>query len=180
MPSMTSSLMTLQTTLISINMKRFIPSILNLFFLFLFLIPAIAQQGPDDLDERGGDRVQAAKVAYITSKLGLTTVQAQQFWPLYNEFEIARKKIRKQIRQLRIDNMIIDANEDQLKTDIKKLFSLRQEELDLEKLYSEKFLKVISAKQLAEYYRSEKEFTRLLIKRLKGGRGGRGGGDKDE
>lgn len=177
---MTSSQMTLLITLTSIEMKRFIPTILSTILFFLTLVAAHAQPGPEDLDERGGDRVQAAKVAYITSKLSLTTVQAQQFWPLYNEFEAARKKIRKQIRQLRIDNMLLDANEDQLKTDIKKLFALRQEELDLEKLYAEKFLKVISAKQLAEYYRSEKEFTRMLIKRLKGGRGGRGGGDKDE
>jgi Spy/CpxP family protein refolding chaperone len=165
-------------------MKRFITILIPVLLLFSSIIPAVAQQGaPEDQEERGGgDRVQAAKVAYITSKLELTTAQAQQFWPLYNEFEAARKKIRKQIRQLRVDNILLDASEDQLKTDIKKLFALRQEELDLEKLYSEKFLKVITAKQLAEYYRSEKEFTRLLIKRLKGGRGGRGrgGDDKDE
>jgi hypothetical protein len=174
--------MTLPTTLTSIKMKRIIPTFLTAFLLFLSVLPAIAQPGTDDPEERGGgERVQAAKVAYITSKLALTTAQAQQFWPLYNEFEAARKKIRKQIRQLQLDNILFDANEERLKTDIKKLFALRQEELDLEKLYSEKFLKVISAKQLAEYYRSEKEFTRLLIKRLKGGRGGRGrGGDKDE
>jgi hypothetical protein len=77
-------------------MKRIIPTFLTAFLLLLSVLPTIAQPGPDDPEERGGgERVQAAKVAYITSKLALTTVQAQQFWPLYNEFEAARKKIRK-------------------------------------------------------------------------------------
>jgi hypothetical protein len=151
----------------------------NIFFL-LFLLQFVGQItiAQPEQEERG-DRIQAAKVAYITSKLNLTTTQAQQFWPLYNEFEEARKKIRKQIRQLRIDNMVLDGTEDELKADIRKLFALRLEELQLEKTYAEKFLTVLSAKQLAEYYRSEKEFTRLLIKRLKDRKGKRGE-DKDE
>jgi hypothetical protein len=148
-------------------------------FILLMGCPSFAQPGGDDPEDRG-DRVQAAKVAYITTKLNLSSTQAQQFWPLFNEFEQARKKIRKQLRQLRVDNMLLEGSEDQLKADIKKMFALRQEELDLEKTYAEKFLKVITAKQLAEYYRSEKEFTRLLLKRLKNREGGRGGGWKDE
>ena len=129
--------------------------------------PLFGQASADEQDEKG-DRVEAAKVAYITSRLDLNTQQAQQFWPVFNEFETSKKKIRKQLRQLRVDNLLLDGSEDQLKTDIKKMFALRQEELDLEKQYVDKFLKVISAKQLAEFYRSEKEFTKILLKRLHG------------
>jgi len=127
----------------------------------------------------GKDRIQAAKIAFITTKLNLTSVQAQQFWPLFNEFETERKRIRKQIRQLRIDNLLLSGTDEQLKVDIRKLFALRQEELDLEKSYAEKFLKVITPKQLAEYYRSEKEFTRILLRKLKG-RNNLEGSDKEE
>lgn len=127
--------------------------------------------------ENRAEKVQAAKVAYITTRLNLSPLQAQQFWPVYNEFELARKKIRKQIKQLVVDTRQgADPSEEQLKTDLKKFMSLRQEELDLEKSYMEKFLKVISAKQLVEYYRSEKMFAKLLIDRIKGG--GRGPGKR--
>ena len=51
------------------------------------------------------------------------------------------------------------------------MFSLRQEELDLEKSYSEKFMKVISARQLADFYKAEKEFTKMLLKKLKSRKG---------
>lgn len=136
----------------------------------LISIQSQAQISKPDSEPKS-EKVQAAKVAYITSKLNLNTQQAQQFWPVFNEFEAARKKIRKQIRQLVNENRMLEQTDDQVKTDIKKFLALKQEELDLEKLYAEKFLKVISPKQLVEYYRTEKEFAQLLLKRLKGGRG---------
>lgn len=141
-----------------------------LCLMVLFALPMAAQ--PDQEDK--SDRITAAKVAYITSKLNLTTAQAQQFWPVFNEFEAARKKIRKQMRLLRVEAKLSDPTEEELKADIKKMFALRQEELDLEKQYSDKFLKVISPRQLAEYYRSEKEFTKLLLHKLKDRKGGMG------
>ena len=134
---------------------------------FAAVLSGFAQPGPEELEDKG-ERVEAAKVAYITSKLNLTTAQAQQFWPIFNEFEMSKKKIRKQIKQLRIGNGVTDATEEQIKLDIKKMFQLRQEELDLEKSYSEKFAKAISTKQLAEFYRSEKDFTKMLLNRLHG------------
>jgi len=146
-------------------MKTYIKIILHItFFYFVFAMFCQAQGG--NMEERK-DRIQAAKIAFITNKLDLNTTQAQQFWPTYNEYEAEKKKIRKQLKQLKIDNILSDGTEDQLKTDIKKMFALRQEELDLEKMYSEKFLKVLSAKQMVEFYRAEKEFTKVLLKRLR-------------
>lgn len=138
---------------------------------WLTLLSAFAQPGGGDKEEKS-ERVQAAKVAYITNRLNLSTTQAQQFWPMYNEFEEARKKIRKQLRQLRIDNQVNTGTDEQIKADIRKFFQLRQEELELEKQYAEKFLKVLTPKQVAEYYRAEREFTKMLLKRLRGRRGG--------
>ena len=142
------------------------------FGLMLLIQSAMAQ---DDKNERA-DRLQAAKVAYITTKLNLNTQQAQQFWPIFNEFETSSKRIRKQLKQLRVDNALTNHTDAEITADIRKMFTLRQEELDLEKSYSDKFLKVISPSQLANFYRSEKEFTQLLIQRLGGRDGKRGRG----
>jgi len=150
-------------------------------FLFLIFIPILGfgQRMGKDREEKG-ERIQAAKVAYITSRLNLNTPQSQQFWPIYNEFEEARKKIKKQIKKLVLENANKEATDDQIRADIKKMFLLRQEELDLEKTYSEKFLKILTPKQLVDFYRAEKEFTSLLLKRLKGGRQGPGQGMEEE
>lgn len=159
----------------SSNMMKTIS--LTALTLFCFLLKnQVAAQGPD-LEEKL-EKVQAAKVAFITSKLSLSTAQAQNFWPVFNEFESARRKIRFQLKGLQRELKNSQQNEEQAKANIRKRFTLRQEELDLEKLYAEKFMKVLSASQVADLYESEKEFTKLLLNRLKGegGRRRKGGG----
>lgn len=147
--------------------------------LILLLLISLAAKGQNP-SENTTDRLTAARVAYITNRLNLNTNQAQQFWPLFNEFEAARKKVRKQIRQLKVESHVLDGTDEEIKNDLKKLLALRQEELDLEKTYVERFLKVLSPKQLAEYYRAEKEFTRMLVKRVKDRRGQRDEKEKDD
>lgn len=147
--------------------------------IFLFLLFTRLVCPGQNTEENPSDRLTAARVAYITNRLNLNTNQAQQFWPVFNEFEAARKKIRKQIRLLKVESQVLDGTEEEIKNDLKKLLALRQEELDLEKAYLDKFLKVLSAKQLAEYYRAEKEFTRLLVKKFKDRRA-QGKGDQKE
>ncbi|MNL81841.1 hypothetical protein D3C87_2090650 [compost metagenome] len=44
---------------------------------------------------------------------------------------------------------------------------MKQKELDLEKEYQTRFLKVISASQVIELYKAERTFNDMLIQRLK-------------
>jgi len=155
-------------------MKSIIKPITTL--LLLLPLQLLLAQPPDA--EEKIEKVQAAKVAYITSRLNLNTTQSQAFWPVFNEFETARRKVRFQLKGLHKDAKHSQQNEEQLKASIRKRFSLRQEELDLEKQYAEKFMKILSAEQVSELYESEKEFTKLLLNRWRDGesRGKRKGG----
>jgi hypothetical protein len=49
------------------------------------------------------------------------------------------------------------------------MITLRQKEVDLEKEYMNRFLKTISPRQLSELYKTEQEFTKLLLERLEDG-----------
>lgn len=109
------------------------------------------------------EKVQAAKIAFITNKLNLTSKQAEQFWPLYNEFEAKRKELKDFLKE-GAETELTDA---QAKEEIKKLLASRQQEVDLEKEYADKFMKVITPKQVHALMHSEKEFTRMLVKRLR-------------
>ncbi len=141
----------------------------------MLLMTILALKARAQRPEEKAEKIQAAKVAYITSKLNLTTAQAQTFWPVYNEFEGGKKKIRFQMKGLQKESKQGQLNDEQIKANVRKRLALRQEELDLEKQYVEKFLKVISASQVADLYDSEKEFTKLLLNRWKG-EGGKGKG----
>ena len=54
----------------------------------------------------------------------------------------------------------------ELKEGINNMMEGRQQELNLEKEYLEKFQRVISLRQVATMYKAEKEFMKVLIKKL--------------
>lgn len=111
------------------------------------------------------ENVEAAKTAYLTDKMGLTAEQSQKFWPLYNEYEAKRRELMRGYRSgYRQD---VDAlSEQEAKSRIDNMFITKEKELELEKEYADRYLRIISSKQLIKLYRGEREFTKMLLKRL--------------
>ncbi|GAB3532684.1 hypothetical protein GCM10027443_16850 [Pontibacter brevis] len=109
--------------------------------------------------------MEAAKIAFLTDKMGLTTEQSQKFWPLYNEYEAKRRQLMKSYRHGYRHN-VEALSEQEAQARIDNMFSTREKELELEKEYAAKYQRVISTKQLIKLYRGEREFTKMLLKRL--------------
>ncbi len=152
-------------------MKRYLIAFL-IFFITSTL--AVAQQ------ERPLQRIHAAKMAYITDRLHLSSRQAADFTPIYNEFE-------KEIMDTRIAFFRKYKGEDPGDADdaasrqfVDDNLDYQQKVIDIRRKYNEQFLKVISAHQLSELNVAEREFKQILIKRLEKqrGRGGRFGGNR--
>lgn len=112
-------------------------------------------------------RIQDAKVAIITNRLNLTPEQSTGFWPVYNEYSQKRKEIHRAQRKIINDKKAEGQTDDQVLNNLKEVQELRQKELDLEKEYQNRFLKVISASQVIELYKAERTFNDMLIQRLK-------------
>ncbi|MFT4032373.1 MAG: Spy/CpxP family protein refolding chaperone [Siphonobacter sp.] len=130
--------------------------------LLLFSTSALwAQQHPE-----GQEQIRAAKITWITNRLNLTPEQSKTFWPLYNEKESRRRQIRHKLRQLNGETNNLTSNEEAIRRNLKEFLDLRQQEVDLEKEYQGKFLRVIDPKQLAELYKADQRFTQMLIERL--------------
>ena len=113
------------------------------------------------------------KVGYITKKLDLSTAEAQQFWPLYNEFDAKMEEIHKALRKMRKAEPSI---EDMTDADVEKMIinhnNARQKELDLLNEYTTKFKTVLPIKKVAQLYKAEHGFKRELLKKLKVRKGG--------
>jgi len=110
-------------------------------------------------------KIQNAKIAYLTEKLNLEPAQAQKFWPVYNQYEREKDALRHKSRVFRDEN-IEAMSEQELKEGLNKRLEIKQSEITLEKHYMDNFLKVINSRQLAILYRSEREFTQVLLKKL--------------
>ena len=115
-------------------------------------------------------QLENAKIAFITNRVVLTQDKAQKFWPLYNEFSDRRRDLNRSGRLLRRD-VSESLSDPQIRENITQSFALRQQELNLEKEYFEKFQKVISLRQVAQLFAAERDFTREVIKRVSGAPG---------
>jgi Spy/CpxP family protein refolding chaperone len=121
---------------------------------------------------QGGEKrenIEAMKIAFITKKLDLTPQEAQQFWPVYNQYNGKTMELRKKRRQ---DNREARQNFDELSDKeveqiINNDIAIRQKELDLQKEYNEKFKGVLPIKKVAKLYAAEEQFKVVLINKLK-------------
>lgn len=122
----------------------------------------MAQDQPEtEQDPKTVEKINALRIAYISEKLGLTTEQAEKFWPVYREFSDKRKELRQELigarKQLKQGQ---DPSKDEA---LMKLgLELKQRELDLEKTYSERLLKVITAQQILNLRKAEGDFHQMI------------------
>ncbi len=140
----------------------------NTFALLLLFIGAVSTSAnAQRRSEEEIKKIQDAKVAIITNRLNLTPEQSTGFWPMYNEYSQRRREIHRAQRKIINDKKAEGQNDEAVLGNLKEVQELRQKELDLEKEYQNKFLKVITASQVIELYKAERTFNDMLIQRLK-------------
>ncbi len=112
------------------------------------------------------EEFQAKQKAYITEKAGLTTEEAEAFFPLF--FELQKKKhgiehaTRKDIKKPRGEKM----TEEQCREFAYKMADAKIEIAKLEREYTDKYLQVLSACKLQKVLRAENSFQRDLMKKM--------------
>lgn len=147
------------------------------------LLPLIGfAQAPHDHPKfkENKEKIEAAKIGFITNKLDLTPKQAQKFWPIYNEYSKKKFEIKKSMMQQRKLNKESGKDDKDWEKRLEIMAEMRKQELALEEEYKKKFLKVITAKQVFILYESEKEFIMMLRKKISERRGEHGGHKKGE
>ena len=139
-------------------------AVVKILFICLAAISAFGQDEdlPQPQDKKVRDKIEAARIAYITDQLQLTPAEAEKFWPIYREFAERRKAIRQQLRNA-------NKNADPNQTDqdvVDQQFKAKQQELDLEKDYSGRLLKVISAQKLRSLPQAERGFRQMILDQI--------------
>lgn len=135
----------------------------------LFLgIAAYAQKPTTAYDK---EKLEAARVAFITNRLDLKPEQAEKFWPLFNQYNEERTKMMDKVSSLNRESMQ-EITEARAKEIIQKRFSIQQQLLDREKIFMEEITKVISPQQAIKLGGVNREFTRQVYQRNRGGREG--------
>lgn len=143
-------------------MKRY-----YVLLLFMLLYPGTSS-GQDDRREV----IIAEKIAFITSALDLSPAEAQNFWPVYNEFSDKRDSIirkRKGIADMAAENYNKMSSRE-LEESGDKLISLDMEEARLKAEYHLKFKELIGPSRVIRLYYAENRFMAYLLKQLQSSR----------
>ncbi len=120
------------------------------------------------------DRIKTLKVAFITERVGLTSQEAQQFWPIYNAHEKTMENIRrKERRELRSKiSLAQDLTDSESSALLDTLMALQKEKHTTEQDFISKIRTVISAKKTLLLLRAEEDFKKRLLQQYRKHNGG--------
>jgi hypothetical protein len=117
------------------------------FLLAMITITGLAKaQDEQDFTNKKQADIEALKVAFISRELALTPQEAQQFWPVYNQYS-------RELAATKIDNP------DVLERDEKVL--------NLRKNYRDRFTKILGPQRVNNMFSAEGRFHQLLFKAMR-------------
>lgn len=141
----------------------------KILFPIIFLLIASLSFAQDHKEKR--EKVKALKVAYITEQLGLTSEEAQKFWPIYNTFDEKQMELRHEKMRAILDRFQ-PGNVDKLTEKEASALLVQMEKIE-EDLFNlrKKFIKdlqgVISAKKIIKLKKAEEDFNREMLKQMR-------------
>lgn len=151
-------------------MKKIIYTLL-LTLAITFSFQSVLSQPPGGRGGRGErlKDIESMKIAFITKRLSLTPEEAKVFWPVYDNYTTEMKSVREsRINRLKEAKDEFDTMSDK---DVDKLLeediAFRQQEVDVLKKYHPKFKQVLPIKKVARLYKSEEEFKRELLDKIR-------------
>lgn len=118
------------------------------------------------------EKLEAARVAFITNRLDLKADQAEKFWPIFNQYNEDRGKLMNQISAIN-RNSSQDISDAKAREMIQQRLSLQQMLLDKEKKFMEEVIKTITPVQAMKLGGVNREFTRQVYRMQQGGKRGR-------
>lgn len=131
----------------------------------LVLSSATAQKDKNKLE-----RLEAQRIAYITAELDLSSQEAQQFWPVYNAHEKERKELYIRKKQLYSQLSKDEITEEEAGNAVQTILDIESSEVSQKEKYTQDLLGILSAKKVLKLFKSEKNFRRNLMKKMRGSR----------
>lgn len=150
-------------------------SIITAVLLLAGMSITAAAQGPRNNPEDWKQKMQSEKIAFITTEVGLTPEEAQNFWPVYNEMDKVKDEAMKEVfKAYRAMEAAIKEgkSEKEINALLDKYLAAQKQQRDLDEKTVEKYRKVLSGDKVAKVFIAEESFRRHHIRNLHGKPGG--------
>ena len=113
------------------------------------------------------DRIKSLKIAHITEDLNLTQIEAQNFWPIYNAYEVKKSDLKKTTRKIREQLDMQTINEADARAVISDMITSERKQHDLKSQFIKDLLTVLPAKKVIQLKLSENEFNKLMLREIR-------------
>jgi len=114
-------------------------------------------------------KIMQEKIAFFTTEMNLTQEEAQNFWPVYNQFCKEEHEAQKLIMTTYKDlNEAIESgkSEKEISACLNRYLKAREEKRDLSTAAAGRFRKILSDEKVARLYIAEEKFKRNQIQKL--------------
>jgi mevalonate kinase len=142
---------------------------LRMYLLLLCLLSAgtvWGQRNGGGREEIDPERLQTARIAYITTRINIKPEQAEKFWPVFNAFTNSRENLMRTIGDLSKGADTI--GEEEAKSKLNQKLQLQQKLVDEEKIFIADASKILTYRQLLLLQNIARDFNRYLYDRQKG------------
>lgn len=145
------------------NIKKLVPIVL-LFVSFNFYA-----QGESMKEKK--EQIKALKVAFFTTELGLTTNEAEKFWPIYNtfddkQFELRHQKMRTYMKRMN-DGSLDKITEKEANTFLSQIENTEEELFLLRKKFMKNVRTILPAVKIVKLKKAEEDFNRKLLQQYR-------------
>ena len=129
------------------------------------------------------EKIKAERVAFITSEVGLTSQEAEVFWPVYNKIEAAQMELNKSERTAYMALCkALATQEGDSAALLDAYLEAKAANVNQHVLNAKEYKKILSTEKVAKFFTCEEKFRKQQIGRLQGfkGKGGPGGFGKGQ
>jgi len=136
--------------------------------LLLFSFTGIAQR---KFDPQTLELIKTKKIAFMTEEIGLTSQEAEKFWPVYNELEKERYMLMDKKRDLehRSESPKAGMSEADYRKLACEIAAAHAKEGKLIEEYNLKLLNILPAEKVVKLYRAEGKFRASLMHEFRKG-----------
>lgn len=133
--------------------------------LFFVSIPAFCLGQVGDQHQR----IMQEKVKFFNKKLDLTKTEAENFWPIYNDYQNRRNRIASDKRTLMkyYNQNSQNMTSQEITATLNKYMAYEKQETDLLLTYNEKFRSVLPDDKVLRIYIAEVQFKDYLLTLLR-------------
>ncbi len=137
--------------------------IITAFLFCVLFLPVCNAQGNSPEDRY--KRFQNYKKEYLRKQIGLTDKEAAQFFPLYDEMQLKKYRLNRQVRSeaRRVAYSKTPVSEKEYASSAEALSLLPLKEAQIEREYYIRFRGILSPRKLFLYRRAENSFAKAML-----------------